>query len=164
LISRETVGLHSPMASRQALGLSPCSGVDLLWVAIRVGRDRHALKTRHCSPANFVEVTPGALLQLRNTLPAAGDYASANASGGSSGYRTGQKWRGSDFVASLPRVVSPASPAWASAVASEGAVFKVGQDLIVAAEDRGADAQVPVSFGGNNMKWLALECAMLKVV
>ena len=29
---------------------------------------------------------------------------------------------------------------------------------------RGPDARVQVSFGGNNMKWLALEYAKLKVV
>ena len=162
----------------------------LMYVAVTRARKRlylsHAQtrmlhgQTRFCLPSDFLEEIPEGLLKPLNTAPAVqrygghAGYGGGYSSGNNSGYSGGEKWRSGENFASAPSAGSTPTPAWAeNAVASAGAVFKVGQvvehakfgqGVIVAAEGRGPDARVQVSFGGSNMKWLALEYAKLKAV
>jgi DNA helicase-2/ATP-dependent DNA helicase PcrA len=157
----------------------------LMYVAVTRARQRlylsHAQtrmlhgQTRYCLPSNFLEEIPPGLLKLLNTAQTVSRYAAGNSTyggyGSSSGNYGGE--RRTSTYASAPSAPATRGPAGATAVASEGSVFKVGQvvehakfgqGVIVNAEGRGPDARVQVSFGGGNMKWLALEYAKLKAV
>jgi len=161
----------------------------LMYVAVTRARKRlylsHAQtrmlhgQTRYCLPSTFLDEIPAALLKQLNSAPApaygysGGQSSNSWSNSGSNSAWAEDKRHSPGFFASADRHEAPRPAPGASAMASEGAVYKVGQvvehakfgqGVIVAAEGRGPDARVQVSFGGNNMKWLALEYAKLKVV
>jgi DNA helicase II / ATP-dependent DNA helicase PcrA len=145
----------------------------LMYVAVTRARHRlylsHAQtrmlhgQTRYCMASSFLREIPEKLLKALNRRQESFRQDSGRQDGG---YFAKPAWSGN---APAPRPAAYPT----TAHDSSGSAFRIGQvvehakfgqGVIVAAEGRGTDARVQVNFGGNNMKWLALEYAKLSAV
>ena len=145
----------------------------LMYVAITRARHRlyltHAQQrmlhgqTRYAVASSFLDEIPKDLLKLLSARREGQFFASWQG-----GPRTADTRTNADTV---PRAESACSRSVEQSAGDTG--FRVGQvvehakfgqGIIVAAEGRGTEARVQVSFGGGNMKWLALAYAKLTPV
>ena len=145
----------------------------LMYVAITRARHRlyltHAQQrmlhgqTRYAVASSFLDEIPKDLLKLLSARREGQFFASWQG-----GPRTADTRTNADTT---PRAESAYSRSVEQSAGDTG--FRVGQvvehakfgqGIIVAAEGRGTEARVQVSFGGGNMKWLALAYAKLTPV